>query len=239
MTGRPHQTIAQQLTAGHLTIQNSIADTEISELVNGFGYTSAKLAAGLALYTAAMAAVELQTAKAGDQQSATQLFKQAQKAAVDAYQALAKVARAAFVQDPAQLSTLGLTSAMPKDTAGFLTAAFTLFSNAALLPGLADYGYTSVKLLAERKKIKDMDDLDKQQEAAKGAAQQATSEQEAAMNALNDWVAQYRKVAKVALRGKKQLLEKIGIAARTSKTAAQRAASQKASATRAAHKAGQ
>ena len=54
--------------------------------------------------------------------------------------------------------------------------------------------------------------------------------------AMNDWVAQYVKIAKVALRGKKQLLEKIGVTARTSKRAAQRAASAKAAATRAAKK---
>jgi hypothetical protein len=51
------------------------------------------------------------------------------------------------------------------------------------------------------------------------------------------WVAQYLKIAKVALRGKKQLLEKIGVTARTTKTAAQRAAPKKAAATRAAKKA--
>ncbi len=45
------------------------------------------------------------------------------------------------------------------------------------------------------------------------------------------------KIAKVALRGKRQLLEKLGIAVRTTKIPAQRAAPQKAAATRAAKKA--
>jgi len=54
---------------------------------------------------------------------------------------------------------------------------------------------------------------------------------------MNDWVARYLKIAKVALRGKKQLLEKIGVAVRTTKTKAQRAAPKKAAATRAAKKA--
>jgi hypothetical protein len=72
---------------------------------------------------------------------------------------------------------------------------------------------------------------------AKGASQQAAQDQEAALKAMNDWVAQYLKIAKVALRGKKQSLEKIGVTARTTKTAAQRAAPKKAAATRAAKKA--
>jgi len=71
---------------------------------------------------------------------------------------------------------------------------------------------------------------------AKGTAQQASQDQEAALKAMNDWVAQYLKIAKVALRGKKQLLEKIGVTARTTKTAAQRDAPKKAAATRAAKK---
>ena len=66
---------------------------------------------------------------------------------------------------------------------------------------------------------------------------QATQDQDAALVMMNDWVAQYLKIAKVALRGKKQLLEKIGVAARTTKTKAQRAAPKKAAATRAAKKA--
>ena len=59
------------------------------------------------------------------------------------------------------------------------------------------------------------------QEAAKGAAQQATRERDLALDA---WRAQYVKIARVALRNKPQLLEKLGLPARTGRTAAQRAA---------------
>jgi hypothetical protein len=72
---------------------------------------------------------------------------------------------------------------------------------------------------------------------AKGSAQQAMEDQDAALAAMSDWVAQYVKIAKVALRGRRQLLEKIGVLARTSKTAAQQAAPKKAAVTRAAKKA--
>ena len=92
------------------------------------------------------------------------------------------------------------------------------------------------KVAAERAKIAAFDATNQAQEAAKGAAQQATQDQEAALAAMNDWTAQYLKIAKVALRFKKQALEKIGVTARTTKTAAQRAAPKKAAATRAAKK---
>jgi len=48
-----------------------------------------------------------------------------------------------------------------------------------------------------------------------------------ALTSLEAWRAQYIKIARVALRSKSQLLEKIGVPARTSQTAAQRAARKK------------
>jgi len=65
------------------------------------------------------------------------------------------------------------------------------------------------------------------QALAKGSKQQATQDQAAALAALNEWVAQYLRIARVALRNKQQLLEKIGGAARPRRTAAQRTALKK------------
>ncbi|MGD2252620.1 MAG: hypothetical protein PVF70_06875 [Anaerolineales bacterium] len=45
-----------------------------------------------------------------------------------------------------------------------------------------------------------------------------------ALALLRDWYYQYRKIARVALRGRRQLLEKLGIPARTSRTKRQAAA---------------
>jgi len=75
------------------------------------------------------------------------------------------------------------------------------------------------------------------QEQAKGAAQQATRDQDAALKALDLWCSQYIKIARVALQGKKELLEKLGIRSLSGKTAAQRGAPARAAATREAKKA--
>ncbi len=222
---RPVTSIAGQLNAAQLAVNNSLADEEIQALVSGFGYSSQGLQAGCELVERAQAAVQAQKLAAGAQQDVTQALLDAQKAATDAYQALAKVARA--ICDPSQLTALGLGGKMPRDTAGFLAAAYTLFDNAVKLGMLSDFGYTTEKLTLERGKITAYDEINQRQEAAKGAAQQATREQEAALGALNEWVMQYLKIAKVALREKPQLLEKLGVAARTSRTAAQRLARQK------------
>jgi len=235
MATRPMTTTAQQLTAAQLAITNSLADPEIKAAVAQYGYTTTKLNAGKKLYDTALAAVNAQKSGRGNQKTATADLKAKEKDARDAYQAAAKVARAALDKDG--LAKLGLAGKEPRGTAGFIQAGYTLFDNAAESGLLAEFGYDADRLAAERAKIEAFDQANQAQEMAKGAAQQATQDQEAALKAMNDWVAQYLKIAKVALRGKKQLLEKIGVTARSTKTAAQRAAPRKAAATRAAKKA--
>jgi len=60
-----------------------------------------------------------------------------------------------------------------------------------------------------------------------GSRQGSSHEQAAVLTSLDAWRAQYIKIARVAVRDKKQLLEKIGIPARTSQTSAQRKATLK------------
>ena len=141
MPTKPMHSIAGQLNAGQLAISNSLSDPEIQSLVAQFGYPADKLSQGKALYDCALSAVNAEKAAAGAQQESTRLLTQAEESARDAYQALAKVARAVFGRDKAQLNALGLNHNMPLDTAGFLASAYTLFDNARTLPALADYGY--------------------------------------------------------------------------------------------------
>ena len=233
MSTRPMKSAAQQLNAAQLAIANSLGDPEIKAAVAEYGYTTAKLNKGKQLYDAALAGVNAQKSGKGSQKDTTAQLKTAEKDARDAYQALAKVARATLSK--ADQATLGLGKE-PRTTAAFIQAGYTLFDNAESV-ALADFGYDADRIAAERAKIEAFDQANQTQEAAKGSAQQATQDQDAALAAMSDWVAQYVKIAKVALRGKKQLLEKIGVLARTSKTAAQKAAPMKAAATRAAKKA--
>jgi len=122
------------------------------------------------------------------------------------------VARAAL--GPADLAALGLSGPMPRGTDGFRAAAGQLFDNAASVPALAQFGYDAARIRAERAKLTAYENANQQQEAAKSVAQQATRDQTVALTALNKWTAQYIKIARVALREKSQLLEKLGVVAR-------------------------
>lgn len=211
MPSRPTDSIAERLNIAKVAIANSLADPEIQSLVAGYGYSPEKLNEGNALYEAALAAVNAQKAAEGTQLQATQELKSAEKTARDAYQALAKVSRAIFKTDKARLTAFGLTGSAPLTTSGFIASASALFDNAYAAPDLSEYGYDVSKLSSEKSKILAFDLANQKQEAAKGATQQSTREQAAALAALDAWKAQYIKIARVALRGKSELLEKIGV----------------------------
>lgn len=231
------KTIASRLTAAQVAINNTLADAEIQAAVAGYGYSLEKINFGRTVYERAVAAVNAQIAATGAYRDACANTDLQKKAAQAAYQSLAKVSRAIFVKDKAKLAVLGLTGAMPKSIAAFLTAAKALFDNAnqpELQALLADFGYNSAKLQSERSNIAAYEAAYRAQEQAKGAAQQATREQEAALKELDIWYRQYVKIARVALQGKKELLEKLGIRMLSSKTPAQRGAPAKAAETRAA-----
>ena len=234
------RTIASQLNAAQVAISNSLSDAGMLKLLAEYGYNAARIKEGQKLYEAARQAVNSHKTLSGEQQFKTSEVNRITKGAYDAYQALAKVARAVWLHEPAKLAALGLQGKMPKTTAGFLTAAYTLFDNAVAndtaAQSLAAYGYTRSKVAAEKAKIMAMDKMNQLQEAAKGDAQDAARSQQLALRELGEWLARFIKIAKVALRNKRQYLEKLGVLARGAKTRAQRHAPVAARATRAAKK---
>jgi hypothetical protein len=228
MTRRFPKSKAEKLNSMQLAIENTLDSQEIIELVAAFGYSAEVLDEGRTLYQNAIDAVNAKEAAHGDQKQATDDMLKARGVAETAYQGLAKVARAVFIDDKASLTALELWGIMPRATAAFFKRAYTLFDNALSVEGskaaLASYGYDEARVQSEREKIVVYDEANQAQEAAKGAAQQATQDQNKAMALMYDWYARYRKVAKVALQDKPQLLEKLGIPARTTLTRAQREA---------------
>lgn len=241
MTSQRKTSIANQLSAASLAINNTIGDKELQALVADYGYTATKMDEGQQIYLMADNAVKTQTFATGTQRQATQHARAAEQRARASYQALAQLARAVFLRNAAALGMLGLVGATPAPAAEFLNAANTLFNNALkskeISATLATYGYDETRLTRERAVITAFSQACQAQVAAMSAAQQATRAQRAALTVQAEWLAQYLKIAKVALRDNPQLYEKLGGVVRSSRTFAQRQAPKKAAATRAAKKA--
>lgn len=231
--------ITEKIDAAQLAIDNSLESAAIMERVTKYGYTKERLQEAAALVKAAMDAVEKRMRLANFQVDLTAKVETAKKEAFAVYQDLAQTARTVFKGDKARLKLLGIDGRMPKADGEFIISAYAMFDNAEVpevQAALTEYGYDAKRLREDRKIIEAFDKLHQKQESAKGDAQQSTRDQDAALKRMFDWHMRYRIIAKRALRGDKELLEKLGILARSVKTAAQRGAGKKASATRAAKK---
>jgi hypothetical protein len=212
MTIKPHTSASHLLYAAAIALTNTSELTDIKTTVAEYGYTTARLAEGQALYRAAEEALAAQRMALGDKKIATADMLVCGQLARDAYVAAVKVARATL--DDGQLATLGIEGKLPTRKAGLIQAGYTLFDNLAATSLLQDYGYTPGKIAAERAKIAAYEEAANAQRMAKGAAEQATQDRQAAMASLQDWLAQYIKIARVALRDRRELLEQIGVKVR-------------------------
>lgn len=227
MSTKSPVSIAERLNVAELAIANTLAEAEIQALVSEYGYTSATMTVGKTLLEAARSAVASQVAAMGAQVQAHRELLRAEGYARDAYRTLAKVSRAAFQSDQSRLTALGLNKAQPLAAAAFLAASAVLFENAPDAPKLREFGYDDDRLKGEQAKIAAFTLAAQKHRAAVGASQQATQDRDVALDELDAWRALYLKIVHVALRGKPQLIEKLGVIARTSLTTAQRDARRK------------
>lgn len=76
---------------------------------------------------------------------------------------------------------------------------------------LTKVGYTHARLEAERGCVTRLEVLDADHERIKGAAKRAVTLQRAALHALDIWTRRFRGIARVALRERPDLLDKLGL----------------------------
>jgi len=76
---------------------------------------------------------------------------------------------------------------------------------------LAKYGFPQANLQSAVALLDSLASADNAQEVAKAGAVRATQERDNAAKALKAWMSQFRGIAKVATRGRPDLLKKIGL----------------------------
>lgn len=206
------------LTNHTLTLNNALADPEASALLALKGFPAEKLNEGLARIEAARDKQEARLVAAGAQLAATDQFKTAFAAARTAYADFRETARAHYgseAQNREIWEALKLGGAAPQNAQSFIGTAYLTFDNALADPDivaeLTPYGYDQAGLLAERAVIEAMDEANQAQELAKGNSQRATVERDEAMEELRVWMGKFRRIARRALKGRDDLLVKLGL----------------------------
>ncbi len=208
------RSIEERLLSAQVAINNALDDADIQSELSQLGYTAAKIQAGKTLLDEAQALVNQQKVEYGEQYQATEVVRLAWDAANKAYTRTLKVARVAFKGNPKAENALQLAGKRKQSLSGWLQQALAFYDNllkyADLRAELANFGYTQAKLEAEQAMVGVVFETNQLQEAEKGDAQEATKLQDAKLDALDDWLSDFKAIAEAALEDTPQRLEKLG-----------------------------
>jgi len=203
-----------KLAASQQALANAAGNAEIAALLAVFGYDTARIAEGQALYDAAQAAQVAQKQEYGEQYAASQAFESAWNTARQAYMQLVKIARVAFSSDPNASTALGIAGRRKPTYPGWLEQAQQFYlaalANADFQSGLARFGVTLQKLQDGKALVDAVVSAKQAQGTETAEAQAATQARDAALEALDAWMSDFIAIAKIALEGT-QLSEALGI----------------------------
>lgn len=212
---RKARSMAAQLDIIRMAIDNAIADEALQARLLEYGYTPTKLQQGRTLLTNAQAKLHQKLAEDGAHRSATQNFRLVWERAEAIYLRLYRIARAALVDQPGVLHTLGLNGARKRLPRDMMVQASQFYTNAlgspAILEQLAVCGISDAQLREGQSMLTQASDARTARARVRGDAHQMTIERNDEIKATLHWYRCFITVARMALVQEPQWLEKLGV----------------------------
>ncbi len=211
------QTIDERLLTAQVAIDNARSDAGILAALDVFDYDEKRLDAGKALYDEARVLVSRQKAEYGGQYEATAAVQAAWDEGKATYMRTFKVARMALKDNPKARAALMLGGGRKRNLAGWLEQTTVFYANlmadASLMAAMGNFGYDQARLEAERALVQAVVEANLVQEKEKGEAQEATQLRDAKLDELDQWMADFKAIAQLAMEENPQWLEKLGFGA--------------------------
>ena len=211
---RPTKSIDQRLADAQLAINNSLNSPEISAAVTPFCSDLIALQTANGLYEQCMELVAIQKDEYGEQHEATAVLQALWDSANRTYMDTRKISRIALRDRPKAQAALGLGAKPKRSIGGWMEQTDTFYSNMLRNPdfiaAMAPYGYDQLKLEAEAALMQEVVAANGVQEDERGDAQEATKTRDAKLDELDQWLADYKVIARIALQDTPQQLEKLG-----------------------------
>lgn len=208
------ESIDERLLAAQVAIDNSMNIPSILTAVTPFGYDLIRFQAARALYEECMALVAVQKKEYGDQYEATATVEKAWAAADFAYKDALQIARLAFRDDNQAQAALLLNGRRKRTLGGWIEQTSVFYTNLLADPdkitAMSAYTYDAIKLGAENELVLAVIAANAVQEGEKGEAHDATKARDAKMDELDQFIADYKLVAQVALSRTSQTLDQLG-----------------------------
>jgi len=200
---------------GQIATTNALEMPEILGLVIPLGYTAERLQQDQALVVDLQGAHQHQQDAYGRQYQATEAFNVAWGDARRLYTRHSSQARAVLAGEKGLKARLGLQRQFRSFERWDAQARqfYTIgLSDPELQARLLEGGLTAEILQNGLDGVAAAEAADRAQEAAKGTAQQATRDRNAAAGALDQWLKDFEAIARIALRKFPEWLERLGIA---------------------------
>lgn len=211
---RPKRSIEDRLLEAQVAINNSLNNPVILDAVTLFGYDEARLRAAQALYDETMALVAAQQREYGEQYEASAAVRSAWDEADLAYKRALEISRVVFKDNAHARASLGLSGSRKLSLSGWIKQATTFYMNFLSTPEfiatMTPYSYDQAKLEAEAALVQAVVAASAAQDKERGEAQEATKVRDAKLDELDQWLADYKKIAEVALDESPQQLEQLG-----------------------------
>ena len=211
------KTIDSFLLKAKIAIENGMSNAEIAGIMKEFGYTSEKMAEGNTLLIKANELNIKQKKEYGEQYAATDAVNNRYNQINTSYMKHIKLARLVFKDERDKFKGLELSGERKRSLSGWISQAKQFYtgmlSEEGNITGISKYGITKEKLEAGLTAVEELESLKVKQEKESGEAQQATVERDNCFDELNEWIGEFRTVARIALEDKPQYLEMIGIKA--------------------------
>ncbi|MEE8307468.1 MAG: hypothetical protein V3R81_09395 [Gammaproteobacteria bacterium] len=199
------------LTRANVAIANTRNTPDILAAVEMFGYDSAVMQQGQDLLDTARALSDAQQKEYGEQYSATAAMNEAMAEADRIYSDHRKLAEMVFKGSSGQQAEIGLNQSKKRSFSGWLTQAERFYANLLAKPDMMAamdrFRVTQGKLKRAQALVAQVKVLGETQQREKGEAQTATKERDAALDALDEWLNEFKTVAKIALADNAQMLE--------------------------------
>ena len=214
----PKISITRKLESHRLLIFNS-SDPQIATLLDAMGIDSAYLKQGEALYNETTQLVDQQKKEYQEQSLSYDKFYVEKDNASDTFKRTFKLIKVLARKDQDLQNRLNLNVGKPSAIEEWIASAidfYNLLNNeTAFLATIAKFKVTKDRLASEKQSIVDLKQLRNEAMSEKGEAQEATRQRNEKLEALDDYCAELKAIARMALEAQPQLLEKLGILVRS------------------------
>jgi len=204
----------RRFMAARLTFEAVLGDPKLAEELASAGYDTPRILQGQAFYQQALALIKQHRVSVGNLFAAADARKTAQEQIHVLYKRHVGLARLALRDDRGAAEKLDL-SVRKRTQAGWVFQADQFYSNAltdqAIIAKLATYGITDVQLLTAQQQVAAVADGIVEQQRYKNSAQEIKQARDAALQALNHWMVEFKTVARIALADQPQRLVQLGL----------------------------